>query len=290
MSTTLSPAMTTPATVSPRSPIASVPTRWTALTTLVRRRIALSLRTPRELIVPLMTPILFAVVIAPALDSIGPTVPGLDYMTFAALGTAGLLIPLNCIFAGLGALLDRESGARRDLLAAPIDRTLVVVANLVVAVAVTALQVAVLLGAAVLRGAELDTSATGVAWFLGAAMVLAIGMYGVAEVLAGRVATAEEYVGLVPAIAIVPFFFAGSLFPIGALPAALTAFAKVLPLTHTIALLRYGLLDGNTSGLHDIWGGTSGTGMACLSLGVVALFAAALTALALRTFTRTAVS
>lgn len=165
-----------------------------------------------------------------------------------------------------------------------------VVANLLVAVAVTALQVGVLLAAAVLRGAELATSLSGVGWFLAAGALLAVGMYGMAEVLAGKAATAEEYVGLVPAIAIVPFFFAGSLFPIGALPVALTAFAKVLPLTHTIALIRYGLLDGSTAGLHDIWGGTDGTQMAFLSLCVVALFAAALTALAVRTFTRTAVA
>ena len=41
-------------------------------------------------------------------------------------------------------------------------------------------------------------------------------------------------------VAIVPFFFAGSLFPITALPGFLTAFARVLPLTHALALMRYG--------------------------------------------------
>src|SRR5215475_1656464 len=87
-----------------------------ALRTLVRRRFALSVRTPRELVVPLMTPVLFALVIAPALDSIGPKIPGLDYMSFAAIGTAVLLIPLNCMFAGIGVIVDRDTGARRDLL------------------------------------------------------------------------------------------------------------------------------------------------------------------------------
>src|SRR6266540_6756195 len=81
---------------------------------LARRRFALSARTPRELLVPLMTPVLFALVIAPALKSIGPSIPGLDYMSFAAIGTAGLLVPLNCVFAGIGVMVDRESGAPRD--------------------------------------------------------------------------------------------------------------------------------------------------------------------------------
>ena len=265
------------------------PSAWTAFATLVRRRFALSARTPREIVVPLMTPVLFALVIAPALDAIGPSVPGIDYMTFAALGTAGLLIPLNCMFAGVGVILDRESGARRDLLAAPITRWLVVAGNLAVALTLTALQLAVLMVAAVLRGADLHASASGIGWFAGAAFLLAVTMYGVAETVANRIPTLEEFTGMLPGLAIVPWFFAGSLFPIAVLPGALTAFAKVLPLTHALALMRYGLVDRDGAGLHDIWGMSNPTTMAALSLGVVALFAAALTAVAVRTFTRAAV-
>src|SRR5262245_4752079 len=123
-----------------------------AFTTLTRRRLALGARTPRELVVPLITPVLFALVIAPALASIGPTIPGLDYMSFAAVGTIGLLIPLNCMFSGIGVIIDRETGARRDLLAAPVRRSLVVLANLTVALMITALQVIVLIVAEALHG------------------------------------------------------------------------------------------------------------------------------------------
>jgi hypothetical protein len=73
------------------------------------------------------------------------------------------------------------------------------------------------------------------------------------------------------------------------LPGALTAFAKVLPLTHALALMRYGLVDRQGTGLHDIWGMDDPTVMAWLSLGLVAVFAAALTALSIRVFTRAAV-
>jgi ABC-type multidrug transport system permease subunit len=265
------------------------PTSLTAFVTLFRRRLSLSARTPREILVPLLTPVLFALVIAPALASIGPTVPGLDYMSFAAVGTVGLLVPLNCVFAGIGVILDRETGARRDQLAAPIARALIVVANLAVALVITALQVVVLITAAVLRGAELQTSVGRVSWFAAAAILLAIGMYGVAETLANRIPTLEEYTGSLPAIAIVPFFFAGSLFPITSMPWFLADFARVLPLTHALAVMRYGLLD-SSSGLHDIWGMTNTTVMAGLSLAVVTAFAAVLTLVAMRAFRRSAVS
>jgi len=256
------------------------------LATLARRRFELIARSPRELVVPLITPLLFALVIAPALMDALHTSKA--YEAYVATGTIGLLIPLNTMFAGLSVIVDRESGARRELLAAPVPRFLLVLGNLVVAFAITALQVAVLLAAAVARGIHLEVTAAGFGWFVGAAVLFTIGMYGAAETLAARVPKAEEYIARVPAIAIVPWFLAGSLFPITALPAFQTWFARFLPLTHGLALVRYGLL-GRDGALRDIWGLSSPGAMAALSLLVVAAFAVGLTAVAIRVFTRTAV-
>jgi hypothetical protein len=52
--------------------------------------------------------------------------------------------------------------------------------------------------------------------------------------------------------------------------------------------MRYGLL-GDASGLHAIWSMQNTTAMAALSLGVVGLFAALLTFVSIRVFTRAAV-
>ena len=271
------------------TPIRPRPTRTpkllAPLVALARRRFQLAARTPRELVVPLLTPILFALVIAPALKTALHT--PVSYEAFVAIGTLGLLIPLNMMFAGLGAIGDRENGAQRELLAAPIPRWLLVIGNLLVALAITGLQVVVLIAVAVARGIHFHPTGAGIAWFLAASLLFAIGMYGIAETLAARVPSQEEYIGRVPAIAIVPWFLAGSLFPITALPIGLTWITKLLPLTHALALMRYGLLD-DPSGLHNIWRISNPTTMAALSLGVVALFAAALTAIAIRVFTRSA--
>ena len=252
---------------------------------LSRRRLRLTVRTPRELFVPLLTPLLFALVIAPALKTALHT--DVSYEAFVAIGTVGLLVPLNMMFSGLSVIVDREQGAQRELLAAPVPRTLLVLGNLLVALAVTGLQVAVLIAAAVARGIHFHASTTGVVWFLAAATLFGIGMYGLAEILAARVPKQEEYIARVPAVAIVPWFLAGSLFPISAMPVVMTWVAKFLPLTHGLALMRYGLL-GDASGLHNIWGAGNPTAMAALSLAVTALFAVGLTAAAVRVFARTA--
>src|SRR5438874_13420524 len=260
-----------------------------AFATLARRRLSLSAHTPREIAVPLLTPILFADVIAPALAKAIPATRGIDYLSFVAVGTIGLLVPLSCILGGIGMIVDRESGAQRDLLAAPVPRSLMVLANMSVAVGVSALQVAALMVAAVLRGASFASTASGIGWAAGATLALAVAMHSVAEILASRIAKQEKYVGVAPPVALLPWFFAGSFFPISAMPAGLTAIAKILPVTHALALMRYGLVDHSGHGLHDIWGMTNATAMATLSLAVVAVSAVTVLALSTRVFIRAAI-
>jgi ABC-2 type transport system permease protein len=253
------------------------------LATLAQRRFQLTARNPREIVVPLLTPIMFALVIAPSLKTALHT--GSAYESYVAIGTIGLLIPLNTMFSGLGVIVDRVSGAQRELLTAPIPRALLVLGNLLVALAITALQVGVLIAVAVARGIHFDTSATRAAWFAGAAVLFTIGMYGIAEILAARVPRQEEYIARVPAIAILPWFLAGALFPIGALPNPLMWVAKFLPLSHALAVMRYGL-RGDSTGLNAIWHLSDATAMAGLSLAVIAAFALLLTAGSIRVFSR----
>ena len=256
-----------------------------ALRTLALRRFALAARTPRELLVPLLTPVLFALVIAPALKTALHT--SASYESYVAIGTVGLLVPLNTFFLGLGVIVDREMGAQRELLAAPVRRGLLVFGNLVVALAITGLQIGTLMGFAVARRIHFSPHGAGVLWFLAAAILLTVAMYGAAETLASRIPRQEEYIARIPAIAIAPWFLAGSLFPITAMPLGLTWIARFLPLTHALALMRYGLLN-DASGLHAIWRMHSTTGSAAMSLVVVAVFAAVLMRVAVRVFTRAA--
>jgi ABC-type polysaccharide/polyol phosphate export permease len=147
----------------------------------------------------------------------------------------------------------------------------------------------VVVGLSAARGGVFHITVAGVAWFLGASLLFTVFMYGLAETVASRVSKEEDYVGSIPVLAILPFFFAGALFPISAMPGVLTDIAKVMPLTHALALLRYGFIDPSAQGLHDIWGMHSATTEAWLSLAVVVAYAVALTAIAIRAFQRSAV-
>jgi ABC-2 type transport system permease protein len=258
---------------------------------LAKRRASLTSKTPRQIAVPLLGPALLALVVAPALKiATGGLHSHIDYTSFVGVGAVGLVIPLSCIFAGLSVLVDRHSGAQRELLAAPVRRAYLVLGNLVVAVELAALQVAVLIGLTAIRGGAFRITGAGVAWFVAAALLFTVFMYGVAETLASKVTKQEDYVGATPAVAVLPFFFAGALYPISAMPAVLTAIAKVFPLTHALALMRYGFIDPSGMDLHQIWGMHDITVEAWLSLAVIAVWALALTAISIRVFSRSAVS
>ncbi len=262
-----------------------------ALLTLARRRASLTSKTPRQIAVPLLGPVLLALVVAPALKvATGGLHSHVDYTSFVGVGSVGLVIPLSCIFAGLSVLVDRHSGAQRELLAAPVPRAYLVLGNLIVAIGLATLQVAVLIGLSAIRGGAFHITGAGVGWFVAAALLFTVFMYGIAETLASKVTKQEDYVGATPAVAILPFFFAGALYPISAMPGVLTAIAKAFPLTHALALMRYGFIDPRGKGLHDIWGMHNVTVEAWLSLAVVALYAVALTAISIRVFSRSAVS
>ena len=91
--------------------------------------------------------VLLALIVAPALKvATGGLHSPIDYQSFVGVGAVGLVIPLSCIFAGLSVIVDRQAGAQRELLAAPVPRAYLVLGNLVVAVVLSTLQAVVLVG------------------------------------------------------------------------------------------------------------------------------------------------
>jgi hypothetical protein len=74
-------------TVAPgRRPPPALTERPYALGTLTARRLQLSLRNPRAILLPLATPVLIAVVMAPALAKAAGHINGIGYMTYVAVG------------------------------------------------------------------------------------------------------------------------------------------------------------------------------------------------------------
>jgi ABC-type polysaccharide/polyol phosphate export permease len=115
-------------------------------------------------------------------------------------------------------------------------------------------------------------------------------IYGVAETLALKINRQEAYGPLIPAVGVTPWFLSGGLFPINVLPAGLEQISYALPWTHTLALMRYGLMEGADPGLANIWHLDSEPLMAALSTLYLAALAVVLLAVAFRVFNRKTVA
>src|SRR5947208_1845996 len=148
------------------------------LLTLAKRRALLTSRTPRQILVPLVGPALLALILAPALQkATGGLHSHVDYTAFVGVGAVGLVIPLSSVFAGLSVLVDRHTGAQRELLAAPIRRAYLVLGNMLVALVLAVLQAIVVVGLSALRGGVFHITTAGIAWFLAAALLFTVFMY-----------------------------------------------------------------------------------------------------------------
>lgn len=79
----------------------------------------------------------------------------------------------------------------RELLVAPIRRASIVLANVVAVMAVTALQLVVLIAVSALPGAQYQATSR-MLWFIAAAILLVVATYGLAEILATRLTSAES--------------------------------------------------------------------------------------------------
>jgi ABC-2 type transport system permease protein len=257
------------------------------LFTIYRRRLAVATKTVSGLIGLMTPPVLWVLVIAPALDeALGGFNNEIDYYTFVAISQACFIVPFTSMFSGINVIVDKEFGILREFLVAPVPRLAIPLGNALAVLTIALVQVTLMMGLAQLRGAEFNTSVGGILWFAAGASFLSLATYGLAEILALSVGRQEAYGPLIPAVGVTPWFLSGGLFPINVLPAGLEQISYVLPWTHTVALMRYGLMEGTDSGLANIWHMDSEALMAALSVIYLAALAVVLLAVAFRVFNR----
>ena len=263
-------------------------TAATGFAALYRRRLSVSLSKPAALAGQILTPVLWVLVVGPALTrACGGVTHQVDDTSYVSLGQIVFILPFSAMFAGLTTLFDRDFGIMRELLVAPIHRAVIPLANTAVVLTVAAGQFAIIVGLALARGAHFATTPAQLLTALAAAALLSAGVYGLAEFLVYTIKKPQAFGTLIAAIGATPYVLCGAIYPIAVLPAGVKWLTWALPWTHTVALLRYGLMGDTAAGLHQIWPhDLSLTGAALLSLAVVAAFAALTQTAAYRAFTR----
>jgi ABC-2 type transport system permease protein len=254
---------------------------------IYERRLWVAVRRPLALLGQALTPLLWVLVVGPALDeALGGFAQGIDYYTYLAVGQIVFVLPFSAMFAGLTTLLDRDFGILREILVAPVPRATIPFANAAAILTVAGGQFVLILGLALARGAHFHTSPARFAVAVLAAALLSLGTYGLAEFLVYKITQPQTFGTLIPAIGATPYALCGALYPLAVLPDGVRQLAWLLPWTHCLAVLRLGLMGDQASQLHEIWSLDNYWVMAALSLAVLVAFAALTMGLALRAFTR----
>jgi ABC-2 type transport system permease protein len=254
---------------------------------LYQRRVALAVKRPIALVSQALTPVLWVLVVGPALaEAFGGFARGVNYFTYIAVGQIVFILPFSAMFAGLVVMQDRDFGVLRELLVAPIRRSVIPLASIAAILTVASGQIALIIVLALIRGAHFHIALAPLLAALAAAGLLTAGTYGLAEYLAYTVTQPQTFGTLIPAIGATPYALCGAIYPLAALPEGIRQLALVLPWTHAVALMRYGLMGPRASGLEQIWHLHSQTAMALLSLAVLAVFAGLTVTLAMRAFRR----
>jgi ABC-2 type transport system permease protein len=255
---------------------------------LYRRRVAIAVRTPIALVGQALMPVLWVLVVGPALAGAGAgsNDPHVDFYSYVAIGQIVFVLPFSAMFAGLTVLNDRNFGILRELLVAPIRRATIPLASIAAVLTVAAGQIALIVVLSLLRGAHFHLAVGPTIAALAAGGLLAAGTYALAEYLAYSLKQPQTFGTLIPAIGATPYLLCGALYPIATLPDGVRQLSWILPWSHAVALLRDGFIGSSSSHLDQIWHMHSQTAMVLLSLAVLAVFAALMMAAAMRAFRR----
>jgi ABC-2 type transport system permease protein len=254
---------------------------------LYRRRVALGVRDARTVVGQVAIPVLWVLVVGPALDTaLGGLDPGADYDAYLAVGQVALVVTFTAMFGGDHVIAERAVGITPVLGVAPIGRSSITVANAFAVASIAIAQSALVAVLALARGASITTSPAGIAWAAAAATLLTVSVYGIAETLALQIGRHEGYGPLVPVVGVAPWLLSGALFPLAVLPPVVAQLAALSPWAHAVAVLRHGLAPDSGSGLADIWHLGSPAVMATLSTALLVATSWASLTVAARTFRR----
>lgn len=246
---------------------------------VMEREVLRLLRQRARLAAALARPLIWLLVIGAGYGALFDAAARANYQHFLIPGVVGMTLLFGAMLPALGTVHDKEFGVMRMLVIAPFAHYWIVIAKLLAAALVAAIQalalLVVLAALGYLRGhASLPLLAAGI-------VATSFACAGIGMLVAAFSRTLENFAAVMNFVIFPVFFLSGSLYPVQALPAGLRTAAMLNPYTYGVDLLRHALPAGTAAGFRaDFSVG--------LDLAVLAIFTAGATALACWRFSREA--
>lgn len=244
----------------------------TAIYFMWRRELIRFFRSKSRILGSLGMPFFLLAVLGVSLNGVF-TLPGGqgNYLQFMTPGILAMVLLFGSVFSGVTVIMDRQFGFLKETLVAPVKRTSVVIGKSLGGATTAVIQGILMLGIALLLGAQLNLADFAVVVVLMALISMAFVALGIAIA-----STIEDMHGfqLITNFLIMPMFFlSGAMFPLSEAPEPIRLISYVDPLTYAVEALRYFLTGQSTIPLF-------------LSIGVLLGFFAACTFAATYLFNR----
>lgn len=192
-------------------------------------------------------PLLWLVVVGSGFAAVMPEQSDLSYQQFLLPGIFGMVLLFSSMLSALGTVHDREFGAIRMLLVAPLRRSSVVLAKTVAATLIGAAQAILLLALVPVLG--LPLTVRGMLMSAGGILLTAFALASLGMLVASRIRSLENFAVVMNFVLFPMFFLSGALYPASELPRFLQPWVLVNPLTYGVDLLKHAVLGPTRTAL-----------------------------------------
>lgn len=173
-----------------------------------------------------------------------PGVPEGQYLAFMTAGVLVLTTTLNGLMGGIDLIFDRETRILHRILVAPIGRSSYLWSRFAYVVAMSLVQVSLVLGVSMFFGVRVATGWAGLAVLLGLVGLLASGLTTLSLGLAYKLKHHSDFFSIVGVLNLPIMFLSSALMPLESMPGWMAAIAQVNPMTFAIEAARSLMLRG----------------------------------------------
>jgi ABC-2 type transport system permease protein len=237
-----------------------------------------------RIVASMAQPVLFLVIFGGGLSaSLGASLTqqlgDVSYVRFVYPGIISMAVLFTSIFSAISIVWDREFGFLRELLVAPVSRAAVVLGKALGGSTIAMFQGAILLVLAPILGVGLDPLL--VLELLALMFLMAFAITSMGILVASRLQTMESFQMIINFFVMPMFFLSGAFFPLRGLPAWMSALTRLDPLAYGVDPMRRALLGSTLAPGIKIGSYHLST---FADVGILAVFAAVMLALAMRSF------
>lgn len=245
-----------------------------------------------SLVQPALWLAFFGIAISSSFDAIGaliPPVPGVlsvGYLTYMCAGVIAMTTLFTSLFGGMSLLFDKNWGLLREVMAAPMSRSNIVLGTGLSGITKSCIQAVIILAFGLLLGVkffagysipQIVVALAGIFIFVS---VFALGFIFLSAAIAITMESPEGMQGIMTLLTLPIFFASNALYPAQAFPPVLQAVALVNPLTLMVTGIRYFAIGPQFQAIGQTF--TITTSTLAYSFGGLCLFAAVMFLVALR--------